>query len=129
MKPQLEITDALTATSSAEDGDGVTLALSYMVADAIRNGRLVELLRDDAAPPVPVQLVYPKSRLAAPKLRRFHRLCNAAIEGGLERPDPRIDRRHENFDAREPVSPLNVRSARKKKTAATERSSTCASEV
>jgi DNA-binding transcriptional LysR family regulator len=71
LQPRLEINDALTAIASAEKGDGVTIALSYMVSDGIRGGRLVELLNDYAPPPAPVQLVYPESRLVAPKVRAF----------------------------------------------------------
>lgn len=71
LQPRLEINDALTAIASAEKGDGVTICLSYMVADRLASGGLVEVLPDHAPPPVPVQLVYPESRLVAPKVRAF----------------------------------------------------------
>jgi DNA-binding transcriptional LysR family regulator len=71
LQPRLEINDALTAIASAEKGDGVTICLSYMVADRIAKGALIEVLPDYATPPVPVQLVYPESRLVAPKVRAF----------------------------------------------------------
>ena len=38
--PRLEINDAAASIAAAEMGDGITVALSYMVADQIRDGRL-----------------------------------------------------------------------------------------
>lgn len=73
LAPKLETNDALAAIAAAEAGEGITVALSYMVAAQIKSGRLATLL-DAYAPapaPVPVQLVYPESRLVAPKLRAF----------------------------------------------------------
>ncbi len=69
--PRLEINDAVAAIAAAEVGDGITIALSYMVADVVREGRLVTVLDDVTPPPVPVHLVYPQNRLIAPKLRAF----------------------------------------------------------
>ena len=69
--PRLEINDAAAAIAAAEMGDGITVALSYMVADQIRDGRLAPLLDNFTPPPVPVHLVYPQSRLVSAKLRAF----------------------------------------------------------
>lgn len=69
--PRFEINDAVTAIAAAEAGDGITIALSYMVAEQIRQGRLVPVLEDLTPPSVPVHLVFPQSRLLAPKLRAF----------------------------------------------------------
>ena len=71
LSPTLEINDALTAIEAAETGHGITVALSYMVHDQIRRGTLVAVLDDMAEPPRPVHLVYPESRLVAPKVRAF----------------------------------------------------------
>jgi len=71
LQPRLEINDAVSAIASAEQGDGVTICLSYMVADRIASGALVEVLPQLAPQPAPVQLVYPQSRLVAPKIRAF----------------------------------------------------------
>lgn len=71
LSPALEINDALTAIEAAEMGHGITVALSYMVHDQIRRGTLVAVLDDVAEPPRPVHLVYPESRLVAPKIRAF----------------------------------------------------------
>jgi DNA-binding transcriptional LysR family regulator len=69
--PRFEINDAASAIAAAEAGDGITVALSYMVAEKIRQGSLVPILKDVTPPPVPVHLVFPQTRLLAPKLRAF----------------------------------------------------------
>ena len=71
LAPILEINDAATAIEAAEMGHGITVALSYMVHDKIRRGTLVPVLDGLAEPPRPVHLVYPESRLVAPKVRAF----------------------------------------------------------
>ena len=71
LQPRFEINDATAAIAAAEAGSGITIALSYMVAKSLREGRLVPVLLKFCPPPVPVQLVYPESRLVAPKVRAF----------------------------------------------------------
>ena len=71
LQPRFEINDATAAIAAAEAGSGITNALSYMVAKSIREGRLVPVLLNLCPPAVPVQLVYPESRLVAPKVRAF----------------------------------------------------------
>jgi DNA-binding transcriptional LysR family regulator len=71
LQPRLEIDDASAAIEAAERGGGITIALSYMVARQIREGRLAPVLLAQSPPAVPVQLVYPASRLVAPKIRAF----------------------------------------------------------
>ncbi|MFM2041486.1 MAG: hypothetical protein RLY86_62 [Pseudomonadota bacterium] len=71
LQPRLEINDATAAMAAAERGDGITIALSYMVAQPLREGRLVQVLEAFTLPVVPVHLVHPHSRLVAPKVRAF----------------------------------------------------------
>ena len=42
--PRLEINDAVSSIAAAETGEGITIALSYMVAERIKDGRLVTVL-------------------------------------------------------------------------------------
>ncbi|WP_293864579.1 LysR family transcriptional regulator [uncultured Alsobacter sp.] len=71
LAPRFEINDAVAAIKACEAGDGITIALSYMVAEAVRAGRLVTVLDEVTPPPVPVHLVHAQSRLVAPKIRSF----------------------------------------------------------
>lgn len=71
VRPRLTVNDALAAISAAESGDGITAALSYMVAPQLAAGTLVTVLEEHSPPAVPVQIVYPQSRLLAPKVRAF----------------------------------------------------------
>lgn len=68
---RLEINDAHACISAAEHGKGITIALSYMVIEAIREGRLVPVLNAFRPPPVPVNLIYAQRRIVAPKIRAF----------------------------------------------------------
>jgi DNA-binding transcriptional LysR family regulator len=71
VRPKLVVTTAEAAIASALDGHGITCALSYQVADALRTGRLVRLLTAHEPPPFPVHLVCPAGSIATPKVRVF----------------------------------------------------------
>lgn len=85
LRPRLEVNDAAAAIDAAEAGDGITIALSYMVAQRIADGRLAPLLMRYAPPPVPVQLVHPQSRLVAPKVRSFVDFAAPRLQAQLRR--------------------------------------------
>lgn len=68
---RFEINDAYACIGAAEQGKGITIALSYMVADALRDGRLVPVLNKFRPPPVSVNLIYAQRRIVAPKIRAF----------------------------------------------------------
>jgi DNA-binding transcriptional LysR family regulator len=83
---RFEINDAHACISAAEQGKGITIALSYMVSDALREGRLVPVLNAIRPPPVPINLIYAQRRIVAPKIRAFidfaaPRLSAALSEG------------------------------------------------
>lgn len=69
--PRLETNDAASAIAAAEMGEGITIALSYMVAGKVREGSLACVLDRFALPPLPVNLIHPDSRLISPKVRSF----------------------------------------------------------
>lgn len=71
LNPTIEINDAAAAINAAELGNGITVALSYMVHDKIREGKLVTVLDEYAPQSSPVHLVYSQTRLVAPKIRAF----------------------------------------------------------
>lgn len=82
--PRLEINDAIAAIAAAEMGDGITIALSYMVAEKIRDGRLVPILDAFTPAAVPVSLVYPQTRLISPKVRAFVDFATPRLRATLE---------------------------------------------
>ena len=71
IRTRLAVNSAEAAIDSALEGKGVTCVLSYQIAEHVRSGRLVVLLRDFEPPEMPVHLVYPEARLAAAKVRAF----------------------------------------------------------
>jgi DNA-binding transcriptional LysR family regulator len=83
VRPRLEINDAASAIAAAEAGEGITVALSYMVAQKIRDGRLAIVLPRHLPAPVPVQLIYPQSRLVAPKVRAFLDFADPKLRSAL----------------------------------------------
>lgn len=86
--PRFEINDAPAAIAAAEQDEGIMLALSYMVAEQLQSGRLNLVLDKFAPPAVPVQLIYPESRLVAPKVRAFIDYAAPRIRTALEYTDP-----------------------------------------
>ena len=85
---RLEINDAHACIDAAEKGKGITIVLSYMVIDAIRQGLLVPLLQGFAPAPVPVNFVFAQRRIIAPKVRAFidfagPRLSEALSDGSV----------------------------------------------
>jgi DNA-binding transcriptional LysR family regulator len=55
----------------AEQDGGLTLALSYQVVESVAAGRLRLVLTEHEPPPLPIQWVYPTSRLLSAKVRTF----------------------------------------------------------
>lgn len=55
----------------AERDGGLTLALSYQVADSVTEGRLRFVLEQFEPPALPIHFVYPTSRLLSAKVRSF----------------------------------------------------------
>ena len=68
---RLTVTTADAAIAAALAGLGVTRVLSYQVADALRDGRLVRLLAAHEPPAVPVSLVYAGQGRLPKKARAF----------------------------------------------------------
>ena len=78
VEPQFLSNSDEAAIDHAIAGGGIASTLSYQVGDACRTGRLVEILRAFAPPPVPIQAVFPTSRLLSRKVRAFIDLVEQA---------------------------------------------------
>jgi DNA-binding transcriptional LysR family regulator len=55
----------------AAEGGGLAMVLAYQAADAIRENRLQVVLEEFERPALPIQFVYPASRLLSAKVRTF----------------------------------------------------------
>ena len=71
VRPFLRINDSQALRDCALQGMGVVQLHDYMVTDALKDGRLIELLRDFSQLQQPVYLYYQQSRYLQPKIRRF----------------------------------------------------------
>lgn len=73
--PHLEATLATNSIRAAivatEKGWGISQLLSYQVADQIRKGRLVRILRPFEQDPIPVTILHAEGRRAQAKVRAF----------------------------------------------------------
>lgn len=85
LKPKFEINDAAACLMAAEADEGIALALSYVVAAAIKAGRLESVLDAYMMPEIPVQIVYPQSRLIAPKVRAFVDFAAPKLKAALSK--------------------------------------------
>jgi DNA-binding transcriptional LysR family regulator len=82
--PVLEVNVAEAAIASAIDGAGITSALSYQVARAIRSGDLVPLLRAFEPEPLPVHLVQPAGSRVLARVRAFIEMAVPALRAALD---------------------------------------------
>jgi DNA-binding transcriptional LysR family regulator len=71
VRSRLTVNTAEAALEAAMAGAGLTRVMSYQAAGAVRDGRLVIVLRDYEPEPNPISLVYPSGRLVPLKLRAF----------------------------------------------------------
>jgi DNA-binding transcriptional LysR family regulator len=71
LTPRFITNSADAAIQHAEQGGGLTRVLAYQAAEAIKAGRLKIILAKFEAPPLPIHIVYPTSRLLSAKVRAF----------------------------------------------------------
>ena len=71
IRPVFVTNSADAAIEHARRGAGVAMLLSYQVVDDLRAGRLSVVLARFEPPPLPIQIVYPATRLPAASLRAF----------------------------------------------------------
>ena len=69
--PILYLNDSYAMRECAIHGMGIVNLHDYMVIDAIRDGKLIEILQKYQEPKVNVYLYYQQSRYLQPKIRRF----------------------------------------------------------
>ena len=69
--PRLITNSADAAIQYAEAGGGLTRVMAYQAAASLKAGRLKIVLARFEAPPLPIHIVYPTSRLLSAKVRTF----------------------------------------------------------
>jgi DNA-binding transcriptional LysR family regulator len=69
--PRLVVDDVDAALVAVRAGRGIARPLSYQVQEDLAAGTVVRLLAEHEPPPLPVQLVAPSARQAAPRVRAF----------------------------------------------------------
>jgi DNA-binding transcriptional LysR family regulator len=69
--PRFSVNSAEAAIDAALAGRGIVRALSYQLAEALADGRLVRLLPASEPPSVPVSLVHASARLLPARVRAF----------------------------------------------------------
>ncbi|TVP47437.1 MAG: LysR family transcriptional regulator [Halomonas sp.] len=60
-----------TGLAAARDGLGICRVLGYQAQQDLERGTLMPVLTEYSAPPLPVQFVFPHSRLLSPRVRHF----------------------------------------------------------
>ncbi len=68
---RLRLGDGEALVEAAISGMGLVQVPDYMAADAINAGRVVEVLREFRARPLPINVVYPGTRMVPPRVRAF----------------------------------------------------------
>jgi len=71
LAPRLSLNDVASAIAAAEEGAGIANVLSYQVQKQVQSGQLVSLLQDMMPGPLPVQLLFARSRSANLAVRAF----------------------------------------------------------
>jgi DNA-binding transcriptional LysR family regulator len=69
--PRIVTNSTETSLAAATGGHGIVRALSYQVADEVRAGRLVVLLREHEPPPIPIHVVHTGGSNAPARVRTF----------------------------------------------------------
>ena len=76
--PSFITNSADAAIGHAERGGGLVMVPAYQVVDAVKAGRLSVVLSGFEPPALPIQVVYPSTRLLSAKVRAFIELAVAA---------------------------------------------------
>lgn len=84
IKPRLLLNTIDAIVTATEAGLGVANLLSYQVEEAITAGRLIEILKPKDPAPLPINLLFERSRQSLPATRLFiEAMKNHALDQGL----------------------------------------------
>lgn len=83
-RPRLSTDSLYALRSAAVDGLGVAVGSAWLLSDDLAAGRLVHLLPDWHAAPLPMYLVYPHARFYPARLRRFLELIREVVPSSIQ---------------------------------------------
>ncbi|MFZ5637914.1 MAG: LysR substrate-binding domain-containing protein [Pseudomonadota bacterium] len=83
--PTLSVSTLRAAIGEAQAGRMLTRVLSYQVLDDLAAGRLEAVLEHVEPPPLPVCLVFPRSRIPSARLMAFVELATERLSAALQR--------------------------------------------
>ncbi|MFC7091544.1 LysR family transcriptional regulator [Halomonas salifodinae] len=78
---RLSVNHMDAAVAAAVAGLGVVRTLSYQIADDVAAGRLEQILTDDAAPALPISLLFQSGRRDHPNVRAFIDAAKQHLQG------------------------------------------------
>jgi DNA-binding transcriptional LysR family regulator len=84
VEPILWLNDSRAMCECAIQGMGIVNLHDYIVTDALKDGRLVEVLPGFCEPEQPVYLYYQQSRYLQPKIRRFIDFIIAKMDASFD---------------------------------------------
>jgi DNA-binding transcriptional LysR family regulator len=79
--PRLSVNNVQAGIDAAVAGLGIIHSLSYQVSDHLRSGRLQQILVDEAAPSLPVSLLFQRERRNSANIRAFTELVQQRFRG------------------------------------------------
>jgi len=90
IQPRLLTDNLFVVRQAALAGLGAAVVSAWLVSDELRTGRLLRLLPEREAPPLPVNLVYPSARQIPSRLRAFIDAMKACLPHthGMRIPPP-----------------------------------------
>lgn len=83
IRPRFSTDNLYALRSAALRGLGVCVASKWLVGEDVAAGRLLHLLPDWCAAPLPVHLVYPYSRIYPTRLRRFIQAMRLSVPAAI----------------------------------------------
>jgi DNA-binding transcriptional LysR family regulator len=82
LKPRLQLGGMLAVKGACVAGAGIAMLPTFLIADALRDKRLVRVLPAYSGPSPTLSLVYPSARHLSPRIRAFADCVAAAFPGG-----------------------------------------------
>ena len=71
LTPYLRVNDAATMARLATEGVGIVMLHQYVVHNAIKEGKLQEVLQEYVEPEIPIYVAFPQRRYTPTKVRCF----------------------------------------------------------